>query len=265
MCDCDVGEMFLNFIMHPDIRAHAWVDLTQFFPKELVNNNRSVKSRWVRMMMGYSPSQYFITKGMLIVESIAKGCRFDIDNVYRWKELIFNLPAMKRYNPTLPWVYKARTDGSIAADIYFYNDDGSPTADAAWESWKACRRACYTLTYLGLQKASRKRTRSSQRPGEWVGFMVETAGGEVHQLTLEKKWIKGKSILVRIKEELVSRGCLDHKQLERDRGFLIYLSRTYRSMCPYLKGIHLTLDSWRKGRDNEGWKQNYKPLMFLKE
>ena len=66
-------------------------------------------------------------------------------------------------------------------------------------------------------------------------------------------------------EELINRDCLDHKQLERDRGFLIYLSRTYRSMCPYLHGIHLNLDSWRKGRDNEGWNLNYKPLMFLKE
>ena len=45
---------------------------------------------------------------MLIVESIAKGCIFDVDNIYRWKELIFNLPAMEIYNPTLPWVYKKK-------------------------------------------------------------------------------------------------------------------------------------------------------------
>eukprot|EP00980_Cylindrotheca_fusiformis_P031012 scaffold25703_cov171-Cylindrotheca_fusiformis.AAC.1 len=25
-------------------------------------------------------------------------------------------------------------------------------------------------------------------------------------------------------------------------------------MVPYLKGIHLTLDGWRKFRDDEGWK-----------
>jgi len=25
-------------------------------------------------------------------------------------------------------------------------------------------------------------------------------------------------------------------------------------MVSYLKGIHLTLDRWRDGRDNEGWK-----------
>ena len=55
---------------------------------------------------------------------------------------------------------------------------------------------------------------------------------------------------------------MNHKQLERDRGFLIYLSRTYRSMCPYLKGIHQTLDSWRKVRDKDGWKLERRETML---
>ena len=51
--------------------------------------------------------------------------------------------------------------------------------------------------------------------------------------------------------------------LERDRGFLIYLSCTYRSMCPYhLKGMHQTLDSWRKGRDKVGWKFERREIML---
>ena len=28
---------------------------------------------------------------------------------------------------------------------------------------------------------------------------------------------------------------------------------TYTSMVPYLKGIYLSLNSWRQGRDVEGW------------
>lgn len=51
------------------------------------------------------------------------------------------------------------------------------------------------------------------------------------------------------------KGELFHKSLERKRGFLIYVTRTYPSMVPYLKGIHLTLVGWRQGRDDEGWKQ----------
>ena len=152
MCDYDVGEMFLNFMLHPEIRSHTGVDLTQFYPEELVNKSRSVKARWERMMMGFSPSPYFVTKDMLFVERIAKGCRVDEDNVYRLKKVIFNLPGMDSYATTLPWVYKAREDGSIAADIYFYIDDGSPTADTAWESWKACKDLLH-LVLLGFARS----------------------------------------------------------------------------------------------------------------
>jgi hypothetical protein len=47
---------------------------------------------------------------------------------------------------------------------------------------------------------------------------------------------------------------IEQKQLESYRGFLIYLVRTNPDMNPYLKGIHLTLDSWRPWRREDGWK-----------
>ena len=47
---------------------------------------------------------------------------------------------------------------------------------------------------------------------------------------------------------------LSHKELQSDRGFLVYVTRTYPAMVPYLKGFHLTLETWRGGRDLEGWK-----------
>lgn len=37
---------------------------------------------------------------------------------------------------------------------------------------------------------------------------------------------------------------LYHSTLESYRGFLMYISRTYPMVAPYLKGIHLVLDSW---------------------
>ena len=49
-------------------------------------------------------------------------------------------------------------------------------------------------------------------------------------------------------------GIFDHKQMLSDRGFLVYIARAYPGMRPYLKGIHLTVDSWRPGRNQEGWK-----------
>ena len=34
MADCDVGEMFLNFMLEPAIRSHAGVDISKRFPDE---------------------------------------------------------------------------------------------------------------------------------------------------------------------------------------------------------------------------------------
>ena len=42
--------------------------------------------------------------------------------------------------------------------------------------------------------------------------------------------------------------------MEKDVGFLVHMSRTFPAMFPYLKGFYLTLNSWRKGRTDKGWK-----------
>ena len=47
---------------------------------------------------------------------------------------------------------------------------------------------------------------------------------------------------------------IDSKQLEKCRGFLIYVSRTYRPFIPYLRGLHKTIDGWRGYQDFKGWK-----------
>ena len=46
---------------------------------------------------------------------------------------------------------------------------------------------------------------------------------------------------------------MDNSKMESIRGLLVYMSRTYWDMNPYLKGLHLTLDSWIPLRDKEGW------------
>jgi hypothetical protein len=47
---------------------------------------------------------------------------------------------------------------------------------------------------------------------------------------------------------------LSHKELLSDRGFLVYATRRYLAMVPYLKGFHLTIKMWRGGCDTEGWR-----------
>ena len=35
---------------------------------------------------------------------------------------------------------------------------------------------------------------------------------------------------------------------------MVYGTKPYPAMIPYLKGFHLSLEMWRGGRDEEGWK-----------
>jgi hypothetical protein len=48
---------------------------------------------------------------------------------------------------------------------------------------------------------------------------------------------------------------LHFKSLESNVGFIVYVAMTYTLMIPYLKGIYLTLNSWRDNRNEEGWKE----------
>ena len=61
-------------------------------------------------------------------------------------------------------------------------------------------------------------------------------------------------------EAVTSGSTIEHKTLERYRGYLIYLCRTYPAINPYLKGIHLTLDSWRPWRKDDGWRMTLAEL-----
>ena len=53
--------------------------------------------------------------------------------------------------------------------------------------------------------------------------MVETINGRVMVLVSLKKWGRGKSIIKRIQDDWLVNRKLNFKQLERDKGFLVYL------------------------------------------
>ena len=50
------------------------------------------------------------------------------------------------------------------------------------------------------------------------------------------------------------RPSLGRKELEKVTGFLNHLAMTFDDMNPFLKGLYLTLNSWRPNRDDEDWK-----------
>ena len=110
------------------------------------------------------------------------------------------------------------------------------------------------LGYLGIQVAARKTRPPSQQPGAWAGILAHTDGNEICVSTSQEKWDKAKSIMQSLQANLDKGGPLPFKLLEQHQGFLVHLQQIYPVIAPYLKGLQLTLDGWREGRDDDGWK-----------
>ena len=253
MGDCDIGDMFLNFMLDKNIRKYAGIDISKLYPEE--STNGFLWERWERMLMGFKPSPYCTTRDMKRMEEKLKGRKEDKENVFRWSEVIMNLPGSINYDPSKPWVYRVREDGvTFAADLFTYIDDLRPTAPTEAECWKAGHQIGCQLTWHGIQDAARKRRKPSRTPGAWAGTIIHTVDGAVTVLVSQEKWDKTK-LWIHWLKDLVDKGEeISHNTLQKCRGFLIYVSRTYRPMIPFLRGIHMTIDSWRPFRDEDGWK-----------
>jgi hypothetical protein len=60
----------------------------------------------------------------------------------------------------------------------------------------------------------------------------------------QEKWDKTKRLIAEL-EGMVALDCLPLTRLLQIRGFLMYVVHTYPWINPYMKGLHLTIDSWR--------------------
>jgi hypothetical protein len=158
---------------------------------------------------------------------------------------------MAEYDPSKVWVAKVREHGRVAADLFIYMDDFRPTGPDAEECWRASRRAAIVCNHLGIQDALRKRRGVSGSPGPWAGSMVYTDEAEagVRVLVSRNKWAKANKLLATLRGLVLASEWVDHKVLERIRGFLVYVARTYKPLTPFLMGLHMTIDGWRPGRD----------------
>ena len=175
--------------------------------------------------MGLRDSPYRSIQMALIARDMAYGDRTDPNNPFQWESVELNLPGQFGYDPTLPWVYKLRSDGHLASELYLYVDDGRPTGFSPRQCWLAARRFCSMCSYLGIQDASRKRTSPSQTPGPWAGSVVHT-DDKLVALVSQKKWDKMKSMISELDQLLRAREDkkVPHKRLEQIRGFAIYVS-----------------------------------------
>jgi len=258
--DMDLGEMFLNYFMDPKIRPFCGVDVSHFVDKESNEKSLSRWLQWNRIFMGFRSSPYYAVRTFSYCVDLVRGNWTDATNPYSYSRIRLNLPGSKEYSPSLPWISKMQGDQE-SGDIVTYMDDGRPYGGGERICRKGAKKASKVTQYLGQQDAARKYRPPSQQPGPWCGAFIAEKDGSVWAYVSDEKWLKAQSYLKRwlfdIAEciRLNTPPVLDFKDLERGRGFLVYLSRTYPSIVPYLKGIHLSIDCWRPNRDKDGWKK----------
>jgi hypothetical protein len=119
MADNDVGECFLNFILHADLRELAGVDLSKFFGDE----RGTLWEVWDRAAMGVKSSPYQAVSSLTVAEEVINGDRLKEANIFEWVRVRLNLPGDLNYDPNVPWVSKVREDGRLAADLFTFVDD----------------------------------------------------------------------------------------------------------------------------------------------
>ena len=160
-------------------------------------------------------------------------------------------------DPTLPRVYKwNELSESIACECKFFCDDFRIVGPNESLTKAATHRLETTMSYLGIQDATRKRRRVTQTPGEWTASIVSSVEDVgVFATVSRKKWDRANTIINKWFYALSQLPMLDYKELERDIGFLINLSVSY----PF----YITLNSWREGRDKEGWKISQKSYQLF--
>jgi hypothetical protein len=166
------------------------------------------------------------------------------------------LPGCEAYNPSLPWISKVRSeDEKNAAYLFAFMDDFRSVEPSKKEAWLAGRQAASILTHLGIQDAPYKRRDMYMDPGAWAGAVVRTDGAGVHVLVSQERWDRATAKLVEVRKVLETNpNKMCRKRHEEIRGFLVYVTRTHIRLAPYLKGIHMTINGWRAGRDSEAWR-----------
>jgi hypothetical protein len=81
---------------------------------------------------------------------------------------------------------------------------------------------------------------------------TDDADAGVRVLVSQKKWAKVKRLMDKLHSFFMASDGLDHNDLYSIMGFVVYMTRNYKPLNPFLIGLHLNIDSWILERDDEG-------------
>jgi hypothetical protein len=98
MADRDMGEMILNFNLHPDTVKLACINIVLLeLPKEDYPHRWMC---WMRNLMGFKALPYNSVCMYLTAEEVIWGDCHDRSNAFQWEHLHLNLPGTRTYKPS---------------------------------------------------------------------------------------------------------------------------------------------------------------------
>ncbi len=154
MQDMDVGKMFLNFQLHPNTIKFAKVDLGPLkFTAEECSHHWMC---WTRNLMGFRPSPYKSIRMYFIAKEVIRGDQHDPINPFQWDTILLNLPGMREYSPSLAWISKHRSDGSLASDFVCFVDNLRVMGKGRDRVIEAGHTISTRESWWGIQDALRK-------------------------------------------------------------------------------------------------------------
>ncbi len=144
-----IGEMFLNFQLHPDTVCSTGIDVGP-----LDYTNKEPPSRWMCWqwcLMGFRASPYNTIHMYLVAEEIIRGDWHDCFNPFHWESIMTNLPGTAEYSLAHSWISKRQSDNLLTSDFICFVDDqrimtqsqelliAAGHAISTWESYKEAR------------------------------------------------------------------------------------------------------------------------------
>jgi hypothetical protein len=100
---------------------------------------------------------------------------------------------------------------------------------------------------------------ASRTPGPWTGTITLMDEDQVCCMVSQEKWEKIQLLIWELMS-MLEQNFLPLQRLLEIQDFLIYVVCTYPRLNPYIMGLHLTVESWRLGREESGCRIRWKEL-----
>jgi hypothetical protein len=151
-----------------------------------------------------------------------------------------------------------REDGRQACDDATFMDDVRVLGATEELTSAGVRQVAAGIQHYGCQEAAQKRRKVSQRSGAWAGNVIYTDQGMDRRFLAQKKWDKARDRIEWLQGFIGSGKPFPYKPFLSWTGYMTHIALTYDFLRPYMKGVYLTANSWRQGRDAEGWPEKKK-------